>query len=223
MRRYWLAAGVTLACFTAVFVAVEAAGWSALTNPRPAMEGGGAVAALIGVALLAGDALLPVPSSIVMVLHGALYGAVAGAALSFAGRMGAATFGFAIGRRGGPLLERVVGRTETERANRLLERWGALGIVLSRPVPLLAETTMVLAGASSLSWPVALAAAAVGSVPEVVVYALAGSAAASFRSTSAVFLAFLAVLAVAWAVLERRVRPGYAPAGSNGIDSSPRM
>ncbi|MDQ4124557.1 MAG: VTT domain-containing protein [Actinomycetota bacterium] len=223
MRRYWLAAAVTLACFTAVFVAVEAAGLRILTDPRPAMEDGGAVAGLIGVALLAGDALLPVPSSIVMVLHGALYGAVAGAALSFAGRMGAAVFGFAIGRRGGPFLERVAGRAETERANRLLERWGALGIVLSRPAPLLAETTMVLAGASTLSWPVALGAAAVGSLPEVVVYALAGSAAASFRSTAAVFLSFLALLAVVWVVLERRVRPGYERAGSNGIDSSPRM
>lgn len=214
---------MTLACFTVVFVAVEAAGWGVLTNPRPAIEDGGAVGGLVGVALLAGDALLPVPSSIVMVLHGALYGAAAGAALSFAGRMGAAAFGFAIGRRGGPFLERVAGRTETERANRLLERWGALGIVLSRPVPLLAETTMVLAGASSLPWPVALAAAAVGSLPEVVVYALAGSAAASFRSTSAVFVTFLAVLAVVWAVLERRLSPAYERAGSNGIDSSPRV
>lgn len=213
---------MTILCFGIVFAAVEAAGIRTLTNPRPVMEDGGWSAALVGIALLVADALLPVPSSIVMVLHGALFGAVTGAAVSFVGRVGAAAFGFAIGRRGGPVLERFAGRDETDRADRLLRRWGALGIVLSRPVPLVAETTMVLAGASSLSWPVALTAAAVGSLPEVVVYALAGSATARFGSTSVIFLSFLAVIAVVWVLLERRGRAGY-PAGVNGIDSSPRM
>lgn len=199
---------MTILCFGLLFAAVEAAGIRTLTNPRPAMEDGGWTAAALGIVLLVVDALLPVPSSIVMVLHGALFGAVTGAAVSFAGRIGAAVVGFAIGRRGGPLLERFAGRDETERANRLLQRWGAVGIVLSRPVPLVAETTMVLAGASSLSWPVALAAAAVGSLPEVVVYALAGSATARFGSTSVIFLSFLAVIALAWTLLERRARAG---------------
>lgn len=197
---------MTILGFGVLFAAVEAAGIETLTNPRPAMEAGGWTAAATGIALLVADALLPVPSSIVMVLHGALFGAVTGAAVSFAGRIGAAMVGFAIGRRGGPLLARFAGRDETERADRLLERWGAVGIVISRPVPLVAETTMVLAGASSLSWPVALAAAAAGSLPEVVVYALAGSATARFGSTSVIFLAFLAVIAVVWTLLERRAR-----------------
>ncbi|HYO61331.1 MAG TPA: VTT domain-containing protein [Actinomycetota bacterium] len=204
MRRYWAAAGFTIAVFAVVFVAVEAAGFDVLTNPRAAMAPGGWGAGAIGVALLAADALLPVPSSIVMVLHGALYGAVAGASLSFVGRLGAAAVGFAIGRRGGPLLERYTGSAERARADALLRRWGAVGLVLSRPVPLVAETVMVLAGASSMSWTVALAAAAAGSVPEVVVYALAGSAAAGFGSTSAVFLSFVAAIGLVWAVVERR-------------------
>lgn len=204
MKRYWAAAAATFAVFGLVFAVVEMAGFRTLTDPRSAMEAGGWAAAAIGIALLAGDALLPVPSSIVMVLHGALYGAVVGGAVSFAGRLGAAAFGFAIGRRGGPMLERLTGREEAERADCLLQRWGALGIVLSRPVPLVAETTMVLAGASSLSWPLALGAAAAGSLPEVVVYALAGSASASFGNTSAIFLSLLAVIAVCWALFQRR-------------------
>lgn len=196
---------MTFAAFTVVFLAVEAADVRFLTDPRAAMRGTGWAGA-IGVALLAGDALLPVPSSIVMVLHGALYGPVTGAAFSLAGRVGAAAVGFGLGRRGGPLLERYVGDDERARAERLLARWGALGIVASRPVPLVAETVMVLAGASRMRWPVAMAAALVGSLPEVVVYALAGSAAASFADTSVLFLSLLAIIGVAWAVLGRRMR-----------------
>lgn len=204
MRRYWAAAGFTIAAFAIVFVAVEAAGVGVLTDPRSAMTPGGWGAAALGVALLAADALLPVPSSVVMVLHGALYGPVVGALVSFVGRLGAAATGFAIGRRGGPLLERYAGRDELGRADDMLRRWGAVGIVLSRPIPLVAETAMVLAGASSMSWTVALGAAAAGSVPEVVVYALVGSAVGGLGSTSAVFLTFVAAIGVVWAVVERR-------------------
>ena len=219
MKRYWAAAGFTIGFFALVFVAVEAAGFRVLTDPRSAMGPGGWGAGVVGVALLAADALLPVPSSIVMVLHGALFGAALGALLSFAGRLAAAIVGFAIGRRGGPLLERYAGPAERARADRLLQRWGAVGVVLSRPIPLVAETTMVLAGASSMSWTVALGAAAAGSLPEVVVYALAGSAAASFGDTSVVFLSFVVAIAAGWALVERR----RLSAGSNGIERSPRM
>ena len=204
MRRYWAVAGGTFAAFTVVFLVVETAGVRVLTEPRGVMDGAGWAAGAIGVTLLAVDALLPVPSSIVMVLHGALYGPVTGAALSLAGRVLAAAFGFAVGRSGGALVERYAGGDESERANRLFDRWGALGIVASRPVPLVAETVMVLAGASRMRWSVALAAAVAGSLPEVVVYALAGSATARFGTTSAVFLALLAVAGVVWAVLARR-------------------
>lgn len=218
MKRYWAAAAATIAAFTIVFVVVEALGFDPLTDPRSVMERGGWTAGLAGVVLLAGDALLPVPSSIVMVLHGALYGVAAGAALSLAGRVGAAALGFAIGRRGGPALERYAGSDAYGRADHLLQRWGVVGIVVSRPVPLVAETTMVLAGASALSWPVAMVAALLGSLPEVLVYALAGSVAAGFGRTAVIFLSLLVVAALAWAVAGR-----YARAGSNGMERSPRM
>lgn len=203
LRRYWIAAAATIGLFTIVFIVVEVAGVRIFTDPGSAMSAGGWTAALIGVTLLAADALLPVPSSLVMVLHGALFGPVAGAALSLVGRVGAAVVGFAVGRRGGPLLERFVGGPERERADRLLQRWGVVGIVLSRPIPLVAETTIVLAGASALSWPPAILAATVGSLPEVVLYALAGSAAAGFGTTSVVFLCVLAAAALTWIVVER--------------------
>jgi hypothetical protein len=49
-------------------------------------------------------------------------------------------------------LERLVTAEERARANRLLERWGTLAIVVTRPIPLLAETVAIMAGASPLGW-----------------------------------------------------------------------
>ena len=85
---------------------------------------------------------LPVPFSLVMVAHGALFGVAVGTTLlSVVGSTVAALVGFALGRRGGPLLTRLVPPEERVRADRLLTRWGTLAIIVTRPVPLLAETT----------------------------------------------------------------------------------
>src|SRR2546429_2592444 len=139
MKRYLLMMFAMMAFFLLVFLGVEALGVPLLTDPTPWMKHGGVLVAALGVGLLIADVLLPVPSSLVMVAHGALFGVVNGTLLSLAGSIGAALFGFAIGRRGGKLLERVITAQERERADDLLKRWGALSIVVTRPVPLLAE------------------------------------------------------------------------------------
>lgn len=58
----------------------------------------GAVAAAVGVGLLVADVVLPVPSSVVMVAHGALFGVGLGAALSMLGRIGNAVVGVKVVR-----------------------------------------------------------------------------------------------------------------------------
>lgn len=195
MRRYVLIAGALIAFFLLLFVIVEALRVPLLADPTPWMNRGGALAACVGVGLLVADVLLPVPSIPVMVAHGALFGVWAGTLLSLAGGVGATLFGFAVGRRGGALLRRLVTDQERERADRLLRRWGALAIVVTRPVPLLAETVAIIAGTSPLGWASATLAAAVGSLPPALLYALAGAAAVNLRSVTLVFV--LSMLAAA--------------------------
>ena len=62
------------------------------------------------------------------------------------------------------------------RADAFLTRWGALAVLVSRPVPIVAETVALLAGASALSWKRFLPAAAVGCAPPALLYAVAGAA-----------------------------------------------
>jgi uncharacterized membrane protein YdjX (TVP38/TMEM64 family) len=116
MKRYVLIMLALIASFTALFLIVEALGVPLLTDPTPWMRHGGVLAAALGVSLLVADVVLPVPSSLVMVAHGALFGVVIGTFLSLLGSVGAALFGFAIGRRGGKFLERFVTAGERERA-----------------------------------------------------------------------------------------------------------
>lgn len=165
-----------MAVLLALFAVVRAADIDVLVDPRQALDGLGALAALAAVGLLVADVALPVPSSLVMVWLGATYGWAAGAVLSLAGCVGATAVAFWIGRRGGTLLERIVPRAERAGADAFLARWGVVAIAMTRPVPIVAETTAVVAGASpAVTWRVMFVAALAGAAPWAVGYGLVGA------------------------------------------------
>ena len=210
MKRYWMVAlGIAVAILM-LFLLAQATEVRILNDPGVWMEHGGAAAAVVGVGLLIADVLLPVPSSGVMIAHGALFGLWAGMLLSLVGSVGAALVAFGIGRSGGPWMARFVSPEEQQRADRLLERWGAVAIVATRPVPILAETVVILAGASSMGWARAAGAALVGSLPPAALYALAGAMAVSWGGGSLVFVGVLLLSAV-FLLLARRVAPRASP------------
>lgn len=198
MRRYWTVVGLMLLVLLVLFGAVEALGVPLLTDPSPWIERRGPLAALTGVGLLVIDVLLPVPASLVMIAHGALFGVAMGTALSLLGSTGAAALGFALGRRGGGALARVVPASERARADRMLERWGTLAVIATRPVPLLAETTVIMAGASPMPWRRVMLAAVAGSLPAALLYALTGAVAASFTNGTLVFGLVLLIAGAFW-------------------------
>jgi uncharacterized membrane protein YdjX (TVP38/TMEM64 family) len=83
--------------FLALFGLAEALHVPLLTNPQPFLDRAGLWgAAAIGAGLLIADVFLPVPASLVMVAHGALFGIVGGTLVSLIGSMGGAVLGFAV-------------------------------------------------------------------------------------------------------------------------------
>ena len=186
MRHYLIAVTLVPAIFLALFLIGEAAGIPFLEDPTPWLQQAGWFAATVGVALLALDVVLPVPSNIVMIAHGALFGIVAGTLLSLAGSMLASAAAFWIGRRGGRLLRLAVPADERAHADAILARWGVVAIVVSRPLPLLAETVLVLAGTSRMSWRTAMLASS-GAVPLCLFYAWAGATSIGFEGGAIVF------------------------------------
>jgi uncharacterized membrane protein YdjX (TVP38/TMEM64 family) len=206
MRRYWMLLGGFLLLFTALLGVAAALGLP-MDDAQPWMGRGGAAAGAVGVGLLIADVALPVPSSGVMLMHGVFFGLWIGAALSLIGSIGAAIVGFAVGRAGTEWIRRFVTPEEHDRAGRLLQRWGALAIIASRPVPMLAETMMILAGASPMPWGRAMLAALAGSIPAALAYAAAGAAAASLPAATAIFGGVVLIGAVFWIIGRRAGAP----------------
>lgn len=198
MKRYWIVSGFLLSAFLGVFLLVDALRIPLLVDPSPWLDRGGLGAAVIGVGLLIIDVVLPVPSSLVMVMHGAMFGVVVGTLLSLGGSIGAALVGYAIGRRGGQLATRALMAGERDRADQLVRRWGTVAIIASRPVPMLAETVAIMAGVSRMSWQRVTLASAAGSLPAALLYALAGAVASNLGTTLMTFVLVLAIAGIAW-------------------------
>jgi uncharacterized membrane protein YdjX (TVP38/TMEM64 family) len=200
MKRYCAIVGAIFTFLLVLFLLVEVTGVPLLKDPSPWLGSGSTLVALLGSGLLVADVVLPVPSSVVMIAHGALFGVVEGTLLSVGGSTGAALVGFSLGRRGGPLLARVVPPEERARADHILSRWGTLAIVVTRPVPLLAETVAIMAGTSPLGWRQASLAALLGSLPPALLYALSGATAAALTSGVLMFGLVLVVAGILWLV-----------------------
>jgi uncharacterized membrane protein YdjX (TVP38/TMEM64 family) len=204
--RWWSLAFAIAVTLLVMFFAASSAGLTLLEDPTPLFRGARPVAALVGIALLVADVFLPIPSSLVMTAHGALFGVAGGAAISLLGSTLSALTGFAVGRAGNDAIRRLVTPGEHARAGALLERWGVLAIAVTRPVPILAETTAILAGSSPLTWRQTAVAAFAGSLAPAFMFAWAGAHATSVVSQIWIFLAVIAVSGVLWAVGRRTAK-----------------
>ncbi|MEM7356709.1 MAG: VTT domain-containing protein [Acidobacteriota bacterium] len=207
MKRYVSLMLAMMAVFLGLFFIVEGLGLPLLTDPEPWLAGGGAVAALVGIGLLVVDVALPVPSTVVMLAHGALFGVALGTAVSLIGGLGAGLFGFYVGRRGGPLLARLVDETERQRADALLSRWGDLAVIVSRPVPIVAEAVAILAGTSPMSWGRMALATLAGCLPAAALFAVAGATARAVDHSLLVFALVMGIAGLFWWVGRRMGAP----------------
>lgn len=126
--------------------------------------------AVVGVALLVGDVLLPVPSSVVMIFLGGVLGLPIGALLSWLATAGSGLLAFAIGRRMGRRAR------APEGLERRLRSHGVLVVAVTRPVPVLAETTAVAAGmVPAMTWRRMVIGTLAGTAPPAVLFAAAGA------------------------------------------------
>ncbi len=211
-----------------LFVVGEKAGWlspgqvGGVVRRLRSSPGAQAAAAVAVVGLLAADLVLPVPSSHVMLAAGTALGVGAGWAASMAGTLASATIGYALCRRfGRSAFDRFVGSDTSARLNSWFGRWGALAVVASRSLPMLAEMAACTAGLAGMAPAPFFMAAAIGSAPVCWLYSWAGARAGEGDpSQGAVAFAIFAPL-VAFGVAEYiRRRAG---ASSPGVPPAERM
>ena len=164
-------------------------------DPREAgaLPAGWVLAAVAG--LLAADLVLPVPSSVVLAAGGAAVGwpaaALAGAVGMLVGNLAGYWFCRLAGQRA---FRRFVKPEEAQRFGRWLDRWGPAALVISRLVPMMAETLSCLAGLGRMGFGRFLLALVLGTVPVAVFFACWGE-----RGTH-VLAVSLAVRAAGWLI-----------------------
>lgn len=202
---FWVLAVAVFVVLLIAFVVVEALRIPLLTDPAGTL-GGGPAAGAASVGLLVVDVVVPLPSSLLMTLNGSLFGVVPGAGLSLLGGTLATVVAVAVGRYGGGLADRVVAPEQRVRAERLFARYGMVAVAATRPVPLVAETVAVIAGAARLSWGRAWVAGVVGNLVPASVYALAGATADDPVSGFVVLAGVLALTGTLWLVGAAGVR-----------------
>jgi uncharacterized membrane protein YdjX (TVP38/TMEM64 family) len=202
MKRFLLLTGAVLLLLLVSFLVAEHVGIAPLFAIPRWMETPSLAAALVGVCLLIADVLLPVPSSLIMIAHGAIFGFWLGTLLSLIGQVGAALLGFGIGRVNSTRVARFVSATPMAQTQVLLRRWGMVAIIVTRPIPLLAETTAIMAGAAKLNLAQVLVASLAGGLPTAALYALTGTLALGLDSTLWSFALVLLVASLFWLLRE---------------------
>jgi uncharacterized membrane protein YdjX (TVP38/TMEM64 family) len=167
-----------------------------------------AVVAALEVAVLAADLLLPVPSSMVATLGGAQLGILAGTACAWLGMTAGAATGWWLGRLAG---SRALERLEPGERRTLEDqerRLGPLLVVLTRPLPLVAEAAALVAGGSGMPLRDFLPAAASGNLAIALVWSAAGAVGQSADSLPVALVWSLVIpVALAWLAVRFRRLP----------------
>lgn len=221
LTRWGLAVALALVVPIVPFVAagdrIEPAIRAAIDGmiSRPAM-------AAAVVAVLAVDVVLPVPSSFVSTLAGARLGIVWGAAVVWLGMTAGALAAFALARLVGPrLARRLAGPGELAQMERLAERHGAAALVVCRPVPVLAEASVLLFAAVGLPWRRFFAPVALSNLGVAAVYATLGHYARENENLIAALAASMGVPLLASLVM-RRMWPVEVETPARASDEDPK-
>lgn len=174
------------------------ADWLQAVRARPLAAAG------VVITLLAADVVLPVPSSLVAVFAGGVLGLARGALTIWIGLMLGCGIGYAIGARPGRrLAARVVGADQLVALERRGAVIGPLALILARGVPVLAEASVIAAGAARMDRRLFLISVAAANAVVALAYAGVGALAVGSGSFLLVFTGIAAVPALAWALNAR--------------------
>lgn len=208
--RHWVAILIMIAAIIiASALLVEGAfGDPVASAARRLMAKPGAVAALAVVGILCVDIFVPIPSSLVMISSGAVFGVGPGALLSLIGSLSGNVLGFELARRyGRGLAERLVGRDQVDRMGRVFTRYGAVAVILSRPVPVIMETLSLVAGLARMRRTTFLSTSLLGTIPACLLYAYAGAFSRNAGTLLPAFFAAVALPAVGWGLWQLSISP----------------
>jgi uncharacterized membrane protein YdjX (TVP38/TMEM64 family) len=126
---------------------------------------------LISGLFLSSDILLPVPSSIIMYANGLVLGTLWGTLLSLVCSLISSCVGYALGI----LSAKTLRSSKREEASTILNKYGVVGIIISRGVPILSESISYTAGYMRMKFKNFFLLNFIGYLPITLLYAYFGS------------------------------------------------
>lgn len=142
----------------------------------------GFIAFVLG-SLLASDILLPIPSSIVSTACGLLLGILAGTLVSLTGMTISCIIGYFLAAKlGEPFVAKMVGEESMQRFKRLQKKHGNMVVIITRPVPVLAEVAVLSAGLGQIPFGRFLLLSTLSNFGISAVYAAIGSYSANLNA-----------------------------------------
>lgn len=156
--------------------------------------------AVLSFLALLSDILLPIPSSLVMILNGKVLGPLWGTLLSLVAGLASSSIGFYLGRSSNKVFNRFFNEQEAEAGNRFFHRFGSVSIALSKALPVLAEAVALLAGTTAVPFRTFLAFSLVGQAVVALAYAWLGSMADAYDSNLVSGAIILSTLFIAWGI-----------------------
>jgi uncharacterized membrane protein YdjX (TVP38/TMEM64 family) len=125
--------------------------------------------------ILATDVFLPVPSGPVSTLAGSQLGIVAGTLASTLGMTIGGIVAFALARKWGrPFAERIAGPQELTDMEAIADSFGLSALLVTRPLPIVAEACVLLLGTLQMHWRVFLPTLIVSNLLIAATYATLG-------------------------------------------------
>lgn len=130
---------------------------------------------LVVAAILATDLVLPVPSGPLSTLAGSQLGIVGGTLASTLGMTVGGVIAFALARRWGrPVAARLAGAGQLAELENAASTHGTWLVLLTRPLPVLAEAGVLLVGTLQMSWPAFLPTLVLSNLMIALTYAVLG-------------------------------------------------
>jgi len=156
--------------------------------------------AIAATLLLASDVFLPVPSSFISTLLGARLGIFAGTAVSWLGMTAGAFIAYVVARLvGRSLLVRLADPADVARLEQLAADRGSGVLVVTRALPVLAETAVLLMATFNLPWRHFLAPVALANLGLSLAYATIGRLAIKHSALTIALVASVIIpLAATW-------------------------
>ncbi|QNF33960.1 VTT domain-containing protein [Adhaeribacter swui] len=154
----------------------------------------------LSLGFLAFDTLLPVPSSLLMILNGKVLGFLGGSLVSWAGSLVSSVLGFYLGRSANPLFDKFFSAQDKTFSNNFFRKYGNMALLVSKALPILSEAVSFVAGTTAMSFKTFLLYSALGHLIISLVYGYLGSFSNSLHSGLITVIIILSTVFLGWLV-----------------------